>query len=117
VEVTLSLVELVATGLVALMRRVTSEARGYRHGRRGRHKHATSSETKRWSEIAVGTAWLSSETENGQADGRADPSQALSVAPVASVPAAPPPERPGWMDEADYQALLDLREGLEVEGA
>ena len=32
-------------------------SRSYKHGRRGRHKHADSPETKRWEQIS-GTAWL-----------------------------------------------------------
>lgn len=73
-------------------------SRSYRHGLRGRHKHSTSPETRAWEQIS-GTAWLanSAEPENAQADGHVDPSQADSVAPVASIPAAPPfHARHGW---------------------
>ena len=88
-------------------------SRSYRHGKRGRHRHATSPETKRWAEVS-GTAWLSSEPETGHVDVRVDPPQAVSEAPTASIPAAPPPSCPSWLDEADYQALLELREGLQA---
>ena len=87
-------------------------SRSYKLGRRGRHKGASSPETRRWTEISAGTAWLSGDAGNGDVDGHPDPSQAVTEAPTASIPVAPPPPCPPWLDEAAYAALLDLRKGL-----
>ena len=86
-------------------------SRSYKHGRRGRHKHADSPETKRW-ELISGTAWLSGDAENGLVDGRVDPSQAVSEAPAASIPSAPPLLCPSWLDEGAYAKLLELKDAL-----
>ena len=75
-------------------------SRSYKHGRRGRHKHAVSPETKRWEQIS-GTAWLVGEPAPEGAP-------KLDHAMI-EFPPTRPPERPGWMDEAAYAALLELR--------
>jgi hypothetical protein len=66
--------------------------------------------------VSAGTAWLAGAAEKGQVDGRGDPSQAGGAAPQTPANRNTDllPERPGWMDEAAYEALLDLQRRLQA---
>lgn len=98
-------------------------SRSYRHGLRGRHKHATSPETKKWAEIYAGTAWLDTVPSDvvattsgnghvdGHVDGRVDPPQAASVAATTSNHDPGAPSMPSWLTADAYEALLKLKEG------
>lgn len=91
--------------------RVTAPpSRSYRHGKR--HKGASSPETRRWTEVSADTAWLG--TEDGHADVHADLPQPLSGAPTTSNHDPVAPSMPSWLTPDVYEALLELREGLQA---
>jgi len=72
---------------------------GTGHGR-GRHRNARSPEPKRWLEVAPTVdRW------------KPEPKRKRSKPNTTRVSDLPP-ERPSWMDEREYAALIELREEL-----
>ena len=68
---------------------------------RGRHKAASSPETKRF--LAFEAPWL----EPGW-----QPEPVAAVETSSATEEVPPPARPPWLDPAEYEALLELRRKL-----
>jgi hypothetical protein len=71
-----------------------------RHDNRGRHRRATSPETAAWHRFLAEKEWL-------QLPGHEEPVAAIPTMVEPVLPARPP-----WLDEAEYEALLELRERL-----
>lgn len=77
-------------------------SRSERAGRRGRHRHVDSPETRAWHELAADAEWL-------------DP--AYVVPTVEPLPPVLPPACPGWLDRSEYEALLELRARVQEKSA
>lgn len=69
---------------------------------RGRHRGHRSPETRRWEEVAATLEWIEV----------ADRAKTERVRKERAVRHHRPPERPGWLDPAGYEALLELRKAL-----
>jgi hypothetical protein len=79
-----------------------------RRGRsnRGRHRNASSPETRAWAVLSEQADWLKAEAEDAS-------SPATKRRPRRTRPLPTrPPDRPAWMDEGEFQALLELRARL-----
>jgi hypothetical protein len=76
-----------------------------RHGTgsgRGRHKNASSKETRAWHELAARSDWLKPEAEV------ATPPAKRKRKPTGP----PPPAMPPWMDAGTFTKLLALKRSL-----
>lgn len=66
---------------------------------RGRHKGANSPETRAWRDVAEKVDGWKPEPKRKPKDSGVDRS-------------TPAPAKPAWLDQAEYEALVELRRGL-----
>ena len=68
---------------------------------RGRHRKASSPETRKWLEVAP-------KVDGWKPEAQAEPKRRRRSKPKLG----PEPAKPPWMDAGEYAALVELRKGL-----
>jgi hypothetical protein len=78
------------------------KSHGRSHDGHGRHRRASSPETRAWHEFLMAKDWLQPQSKPKRS----------SKTTTKPKPLEPAPAQPSWMDSGEYEALLELRARL-----